>query len=146
MSRHIWMSCIKNGFVQDGLKYFSIVFSNKWDNIYYWMDHHTSSLIFYRYLSTWFIFDVCSTAPLQSISFLFTNETGEVGFKLLNMLRLWRLRRVSSLFARYYTIISFFCLLLFIIPMERAHWVRSCSDTVLTRLVIGICFIGWKRT
>uniref|UniRef100_A0A0A0M048 KHA domain-containing protein n=1 Tax=Cucumis sativus TaxID=3659 RepID=A0A0A0M048_CUCSA len=53
-----------------------------------------------RYLSTWFIFDVCSTAPLQSISFLFTNETGEVGFKLLNMLRLWRLRRVSSLFAR----------------------------------------------
>ncbi|KAL0534926.1 hypothetical protein IC582_029230 [Cucumis melo] len=53
-----------------------------------------------RYLSTWFIFDVCSTAPLQSISFLFTNQTGEVGFKLLNMLRLWRLRRVSSLFAR----------------------------------------------
>ncbi|KAG7019531.1 Potassium channel KAT1, partial [Cucurbita argyrosperma subsp. argyrosperma] len=53
-----------------------------------------------RYLSTWFIFDVCSTAPLQSISFLFTNQSGEVGFKLLNMLRLWRLRRVSSLFAR----------------------------------------------
>ncbi|XP_022139882.1 potassium channel KAT3-like isoform X2 [Momordica charantia] len=53
-----------------------------------------------RYLSTWFVFDVCSTAPLQSISFLFTNRSGEVGFKLLNMLRLWRLRRVSSLFAR----------------------------------------------
>uniref|UniRef100_A0A9I9E487 Uncharacterized protein n=1 Tax=Cucumis melo TaxID=3656 RepID=A0A9I9E487_CUCME len=56
---------------------------------------------FCRYLSTWFIFDVCSTAPLQSISFLFTNQTGEVGFKLLNMLWLWRLRRVSSLFARF---------------------------------------------
>ncbi|XP_062160460.1 potassium channel KAT3-like isoform X2 [Alnus glutinosa] len=53
-----------------------------------------------RYISTWFIFDVCSTAPFQSISLLFTNHSGEVGYKLLNMLRLWRLRRVSSLFAR----------------------------------------------
>ncbi|XP_028764964.1 potassium channel KAT3 [Neltuma alba] len=53
-----------------------------------------------RYLSSWFIFDVCSTAPFQSISLLFTKHSGELGFKLLNMLRLWRLRRVSSLFAR----------------------------------------------
>ncbi|KAF5472480.1 hypothetical protein F2P56_009197 [Juglans regia] len=53
-----------------------------------------------RYISTWFIFDVCSTAPFQPISLLFTNHSGELGFKLLNMLRLWRLRRVSSLFAR----------------------------------------------
>ncbi|KAI4295427.1 hypothetical protein L6164_035486 [Bauhinia variegata] len=53
-----------------------------------------------RYISTWFIFDVCSTAPFQPISILFTNHSSELGFKLLNMLRLWRLRRVSSLFAR----------------------------------------------
>lgn len=53
-----------------------------------------------RYISTWFIFDVCSTAPFQSISLMFTNQGSELGFKLLNMLRLWRLRRVSSLFAR----------------------------------------------
>ncbi|XP_074269676.1 potassium channel KAT3-like [Silene latifolia] len=53
-----------------------------------------------RYLSTWFIFDVCSTAPLQSLSFLFGDHSGGLGFKALNMLRLWRLRRVSSLFAR----------------------------------------------
>ncbi|KAH9627395.1 hypothetical protein KSS87_001234 [Heliosperma pusillum] len=54
-----------------------------------------------RYLSTWFLFDVCSTAPLQSLSFLFgDHRTGGLGFKALNMLRLWRLRRVSSLFAR----------------------------------------------
>ncbi|XP_008225478.1 PREDICTED: potassium channel KAT1-like isoform X2 [Prunus mume] len=53
-----------------------------------------------RYISTWFIFDVCSTAPFQSISLLFTNHGSELGFKLLNMLRLWRLRRVSFLFAR----------------------------------------------
>ncbi|XP_061357774.1 potassium channel KAT3-like [Gastrolobium bilobum] len=53
-----------------------------------------------RYISTWFIFDVCSTAPFQSISLLFTNHSSEIGYKALNMLRLWRLRRVSSLFAR----------------------------------------------
>ncbi|XP_048132300.1 potassium channel KAT3-like [Rhodamnia argentea] len=53
-----------------------------------------------RYLSTWFIFDVCSTAPFQSISLLFTKHSGGLGFKALNMLRLWRLRRVSALFAR----------------------------------------------
>ncbi|KAL9670742.1 hypothetical protein QQ045_008300 [Rhodiola kirilowii] len=53
-----------------------------------------------RYLSTWFIFDICSTMPLQTFSLLFTNESNGVGFKALDMLRLWRLRRVSSLFAR----------------------------------------------
>ncbi|KAJ0971830.1 hypothetical protein J5N97_019789 [Dioscorea zingiberensis] len=53
-----------------------------------------------RYLSTGFIFDVCSTAPFQPISLLFTKHGTGLGFKVLNMLRLWRLRRVSKLFAR----------------------------------------------
>ncbi|XP_039120071.1 potassium channel KAT3-like [Dioscorea cayenensis subsp. rotundata] len=53
-----------------------------------------------RYLSTGFIFDLCSTAPFQPISLLFTKHGTELGFKVLNMLRLWRLRRVSKLFAR----------------------------------------------
>ncbi|ESR62925.1 hypothetical protein CICLE_v10014336mg [Citrus x clementina] len=53
-----------------------------------------------RYMSTWFIFDVCSTAPLQFLALLLTNNSSELTFRLLNMLRLWRLRRVSSLFAR----------------------------------------------
>ncbi|PIN04682.1 K+-channel ERG [Handroanthus impetiginosus] len=53
-----------------------------------------------RYISTWFIFDVCSTVPFQSLSLLFADHDGGLGFKLLSMLRLWRLRRVSSLFAR----------------------------------------------
>ncbi|CAI9783447.1 unnamed protein product [Fraxinus pennsylvanica] len=53
-----------------------------------------------RYLSTWFIFDVCSTIPFQSISLLFTNHSDVLCFQFLSMLRLWRLRRVSSLFAR----------------------------------------------
>ncbi|KAF3778244.1 Potassium channel [Nymphaea thermarum] len=53
-----------------------------------------------KYLSTWFIFDVSSTVPFQSLFLLFTSHAAGVGFKVLNMLRLWRLRRVSSLFAR----------------------------------------------
>ncbi|KAA3479057.1 potassium channel KAT1-like [Gossypium australe] len=53
-----------------------------------------------RYISTWFAFDVCSTAPFQSLSLMFTNHGSELWLRLLNMLRLWRLRRVSSLFAR----------------------------------------------
>ncbi|KAJ8549343.1 hypothetical protein K7X08_033050 [Anisodus acutangulus] len=55
-----------------------------------------------RYLSSWFIFDVCSTIPFQSLILVFTDhkESGGVGFRMLSMLRLWRLRRVSALFAR----------------------------------------------
>lgn len=53
-----------------------------------------------RYLSSWFIFDVCSTAPFQPIILLFTHEGNDLSFKILNMLRLWRLHRVSTLFAR----------------------------------------------
>ncbi|XP_029120858.1 potassium channel KAT3 isoform X2 [Elaeis guineensis] len=60
-------------------------------------DHKRIAL---RYLSTWFIFDVCSTVPFQPISLLFNKHGSGLAFKLLNMLRLWRLRRVSSLFAR----------------------------------------------
>ncbi|CAK7350222.1 unnamed protein product [Dovyalis caffra] len=53
-----------------------------------------------RYISTWFIFDVCSTAPFQSLSLLFRNHGSGFGLNILSMLRLWRLRRVSALFAR----------------------------------------------
>ncbi|XP_042468592.1 potassium channel KAT1-like isoform X1 [Zingiber officinale] len=53
-----------------------------------------------RYLSTWFVFDVCSTFPFQIISFSFNRNGNSLSFKLLSMLRLWRLHRVSSLFAR----------------------------------------------
>ncbi|KAK8453685.1 hypothetical protein SEVIR_5G326800v4 [Setaria viridis] len=53
-----------------------------------------------RYLSSWFVFDVCSTFPFHSISLLFNRHEHSLGLKFLNVLRLWRLRRVSSLFAR----------------------------------------------
>nr|GFD31113.1 potassium channel KAT3-like [Tanacetum cinerariifolium] len=61
-------------------------------------DHKKIAL---RYLSTWFILDVSSTVPFRSLSLLCTDRKSEIGFKVLSMLRLWRLRRVSSLFARY---------------------------------------------
>ena len=55
-----------------------------------------------RYLSSWFVLDVASTVPFEAIAFVFTGRYGK-GFvySMLNMLRLWRLRRVSALFARY---------------------------------------------
>ncbi|TKY71981.1 Potassium channel KAT2 [Spatholobus suberectus] len=71
-----------------------------------YLDHHSYLLVddpkkvAIRYLSTWFAFDVCSTVPFQSFSFLSANHSSELGFKVFNMFRLWRLRRVSSLFAR----------------------------------------------
>lgn len=65
---------------------------------YLLIDDHRKIAV--RYLSTWFIFDVCSTVPFQSLMLLFTNHSGGLSFKLLSMLRLWRLRRVSSMFAR----------------------------------------------
>ncbi|KAL9268744.1 Potassium channel KAT1-like protein [Drosera capensis] len=61
---------------------------------------HDPKKIAMRYLSTWFAFDIFSTVPLQPLSLLFTHLHSGIGFQALNMLRLWRLRRVSSLFAR----------------------------------------------
>jgi len=55
-----------------------------------------------RYLSSWFILDVASTVPFSAIMAIFTHKY-ETGFatSLINLLRLWRLRRVSAVFARY---------------------------------------------
>ncbi|CAK8530913.1 unnamed protein product [Lathyrus sativus] len=77
------------------------------------------------YLSTWFALDICSTAPLETISLLFTNYNSELGFKLLNMLRLWRLRRVSSLFARLEKDIRF-----------NYFWVRCTKLTAVTLFAV----------
>ncbi|KAG6555465.1 hypothetical protein Mapa_002696 [Marchantia paleacea] len=54
-----------------------------------------------RYLSTWLVLDVASTLPFTLLAFIFTGKIGRgFTYSLLNMLRLWRLRRVGSLFAR----------------------------------------------
>ncbi|CAL4974362.1 unnamed protein product [Urochloa decumbens] len=52
-----------------------------------------------RYLTRpWFAMDVASTVPFQIIYRLASGRS--TGFRYLNLLRLWRLRRVSMLFAR----------------------------------------------
>lgn len=54
-----------------------------------------------RYVSTWFIMDVASTIPFETIAFIITGKhhTG-VSYSVLGMLRFWRLRRVKSFFTR----------------------------------------------
>ncbi|GAB4837569.1 hypothetical protein Ancab_002419 [Ancistrocladus abbreviatus] len=51
-----------------------------------------------RYLKTWFLFDVISTTPSEIVEKIVPDNIGAYG--LFNMLRLWRLRRVSKMFAR----------------------------------------------
>ncbi|KAJ8480290.1 hypothetical protein OPV22_024017 [Ensete ventricosum] len=80
-----------------------------------------------RYLSSWFIFDILSTAPFQAISLLFKGSVNDLGFKILNMLRLWRLRRVSSLFSRLEKDIRF-----------NYFWTR-CTKLILVTLFAVHC-------
>ncbi|XXG55989.1 hypothetical protein AAC387_Pa03g3528 [Persea americana] len=54
--------------------------------------------IAWRYSRTWLALDVASTIPSEAARHLLPPKLRSYGF--FNMLRLWRLRRVSSLFAR----------------------------------------------
>ncbi|KAL9667363.1 hypothetical protein QQ045_001717 [Rhodiola kirilowii] len=54
--------------------------------------------IAWKYLSTWFILDVLSTIPSELAVKISSSSVSSYG--LFNMLRLWRLRRVSALFSR----------------------------------------------
>ncbi|XP_051137725.1 potassium channel KAT3 [Andrographis paniculata] len=62
-------------------------------------DHKKIAL---RYIShLWFPMDVASTLPFQTLYKIFTGRTSHSdAFGFLNLLRLWRLRRVSELFSR----------------------------------------------
>ncbi|XP_074562399.1 potassium channel AKT1-like [Curcuma longa] len=55
-------------------------------------------LIAWKYVTTWFVLDVASTIPSEFALKLLPHKLSSYGF--FNMLRLWRLRRVSALFAR----------------------------------------------
>lgn len=55
--------------------------------------------IAWRYTSTWLVFDVVSTIPSELARKISTGSLQSYG--LFNMFRLWRLRRVSAMFARY---------------------------------------------
>ncbi|KAL8228748.1 hypothetical protein R6Q57_013648 [Mikania cordata] len=78
-----------------------------------------------RYLTTWFIFDVSSTVPFRSLSLLCKHRKSQIGFKILGMLRLWRLRRVSSLFARLEKDIRF-----------NYFWIRCTKLTSVTLFAV----------
>lgn len=55
--------------------------------------------IAWRYGSSWLALDVISTVPTEATRKMLPSSLQSYGF--FNMLRLWRLRRVSSLFARW---------------------------------------------
>ncbi|KAG0462534.1 hypothetical protein HPP92_021010 [Vanilla planifolia] len=65
---------------------------------YLLVDDHKKIAV--RYISSWFAFDIVSTAPFQPIGLLFNERGDQLGFKVLNLLRLWRLHRVGFLFTR----------------------------------------------
>ncbi|KAI3680882.1 hypothetical protein L6452_35660 [Arctium lappa] len=90
---------------------------------YVLVDDHKKIAV--RYLSTWFILDVSSTVPFRSLSLLCTDRKSEIGFKVLSMLRLWRLRRVSSLFARLEKDIRF-----------NYFWIRCTKLTSVTLFAV----------
>ncbi|XP_041010814.1 potassium channel AKT2/3 isoform X2 [Juglans microcarpa x Juglans regia] len=55
----------------------------------------------YRYLSTWFLMDLASTIPFQTLGYLFTGKRHMgLSYSLLGVLRFWRIRRVKQLFTR----------------------------------------------
>lgn len=54
--------------------------------------------IAWRYLTSWFAFDVISTTPFEVVKIILPSALEQFG--IFNMLRLWRLRRVSRMFSR----------------------------------------------
>lgn len=85
-------------FAMDIILTFFVAYLDK--STYLLVDEHKR--IATRYVThMWFPMDVASTLPFQTIYRVFTGESpsSEV-FGFLNLLRLWRLRRVSELFSR----------------------------------------------
>ncbi|CAN1182519.1 Potassium channel KAT3 [Linum perenne] len=85
-------------FAIDILLTFFVAYLDK--TTYLLVDDHKKIAI--RYLTKpWFIMDVASTLPFPLIYRIFTGKINHQGvFGFLNLLRLWRLRRVSELFTR----------------------------------------------
>ncbi|AQK86135.1 potassium channel AKT2/3 [Zea mays] len=79
-----------------------------------------------RYLSTFFIMDVASTIPFQSLAYLITGEVREnAAYSMLGVLRLWRLRRVKQLFTRLEKDIRF-----------SYFWIRSARLIAVTLFLV----------
>lgn len=89
---------VVNGFFAiDVVLTFFVAYLDK--KTYLFVDNPTK--IAKRYLGTWFVLDVASTIPTELAQKIIPSSIGSYGF--FQMLRLWRLRRVSSLFARQVT-------------------------------------------
>ncbi|CAO2204181.1 unnamed protein product [Urochloa humidicola] len=67
------------------------------DRMTYLLEDHPKKIA-WRYTTSWFVLDVASTIPTELARKILPPNLRSYGF--FNMLRLWRLRRVSSLFAR----------------------------------------------
>ena len=86
--------------------------------------------IAWRYTTTWLLLDVISTVPAELARKLMPRKLRSYGF--FNMLRLWRLRRVSALFARY----PFAPLFIYILDNwpdflhDIADWRRTGNSTI----------------
>ncbi|XP_047323786.1 potassium channel KAT3 [Impatiens glandulifera] len=104
---------------------------------YLLVDNHRSIAI--RYLThPWFTMDVASTLPFQIIYSIITGKMHQgTVFGFLNLLRLWRLRRVSELFSRLEkdTRFSYF-------------WTRYCKLICVTLFAVHSagCFYFWLAT
>uniref|UniRef100_A0A0E0C5B3 Potassium channel n=1 Tax=Oryza meridionalis TaxID=40149 RepID=A0A0E0C5B3_9ORYZ len=67
------------------------------DKISYMLEDDPKKIA-WRYSTTWLVLDVASTIPSEFARRILPSKLRSYGF--FNMLRLWRLRRVSSLFSR----------------------------------------------
>ncbi|KZV53911.1 hypothetical protein F511_23676 [Dorcoceras hygrometricum] len=97
------------------------------------VDHKKIALRYVTHL--WFPMDIASTLPFQTIYRIFTgNKSGSDVFGFLNLLRLWRLRRVSDFFSRLEkdTRFSYF-------------WTRYCKLICVTLFAVHSagCFYFW---
>lgn len=96
-----------------------------------------------RYLSTWFIMDVASTLPLETIAYIITREHhGGLSYSLLGMLRFWRLRRVKTFFTRIEKDIRFSyfwirCLRLLFVTLLQVHCAACLAYLLAVRYPNG---------
>jgi hypothetical protein len=92
-----------------------------------------------RYLATWLILDITSTVPLGGVAYIFTRKYGTgITYSLLQMLRLWRLRHVSALFARIEKDVHFSyfwtrCVKLFLVTLFVCHCAACCYYLLAAR-------------
>ncbi|KAG6469698.1 hypothetical protein ZIOFF_070628 [Zingiber officinale] len=95
-------------------------------------------LIAWKYLTSWFVLDVSSTIPSELARKLLPHKLRSYGF--LNMLRLWRLRRVSALFAGYHNPSSTWISASMPDFHERGLWIRYVTSmywSITTLTTVG---------